>query len=259
MKKVFQIGIFLLFFVVAAAFLFNYSNANEGIEEEHIDRHFEYAIDTSEGFIKSLFSANEEVLNYVTGDVKNNLSNNLSDMKKFKINDVICSVEYASDNFATVNTVVEYEKNSNEVDVDFYRFYLINNNDDGFLIYKLENNMVFDNASTVNDDIEISTTGATKALDSYFEQIQNGKLSESSNYLVGKAKADHINSYSFVAKVKDTLNYNFSELSHSLLSSDMGRLLVVKSQYKNNDNDVSIISTLFKTSKGWKIYDITQI
>lgn len=260
MKKSIVFTLMISLVAIGAFVFLSINGANSQRDEKEgfpIDTNTTFARETSEGFIKSLFSANEQVLEYITGDVKHNLKDNISDLKKYDINEIKFDIEYISDKFASVNTIVEFTSNKDDVDVDFYRFYMVKEQDK-YLIYKLENNIVLNEINT-NDDITISTIGATDTIDEYFKDIESGFLSKSVNHLIGRAKANHLQSYGFISELVDSIDYNFTQLEHEILVENTGKIILVKSAYENNSNPIEIITTLYKTSKGWRIYDINQI
>lgn len=254
-KKMFVIIILLSVVVISLGFA--YINKHRSTCDIINDKNTEYAISISEKFIKELFTGSPKVLDYSTGSIRRNLKVGMDKLPKYNINDIICMAEYASGDFATINTIVEFTKPDESIDVDFHKLYLIKENDQ-FLVYDLEKNMVFNSNNTVND-IEISSSGLTETIDSYLKNISNDELSKSAEHLIGTAKSDHEKSFDFISKAMGILEYNISDINHNILSSQTGRLALVRSDYLNNGKDISIVFTLFKTSKGWKIYEIKQI
>ena len=232
-------------------------NEDEGINKLPVDQNTQFAQEVSEDFITGLFSANEDVLELCTGTVKRNIEKGMDSLPVYKVNEIITVPEFVSSDFATINTIVEYQREDESVDIEFYRFSLINENGD-FLVYNLENNVAYGSNNTV-DNIEVSNSGLIDAVDLYFKDISSGNLSGSATHLVGRARADHIRSYEFVSQAFTTMDIEFNDIEHSIVSNDMDRLAIVRSDYASGNSDISILSTLFKTSKGWKIYEIKQI
>lgn len=219
------------------------------------------AIETSEIFVYKLLDGDNSVLDLVTGDVKYNIAGNIDNLKKYNTINVNARLEYSSGQFAVTNVIAEYESN-NSVDVMFYKFYLINENN-RYLIYKLEESFSFANLKIENreltEEMKMSKTDVFGTVEDYIKDLQNGELSLSSRHLIGKAKQNHDKSYQFISKAKDQIIIEISDINHEILASDTKDISVVKSTYMNGDRLVSILTTLYKTSEGWKIYDISQV
>lgn len=233
-------------------------------EEETIDKPNEkevLAIQRADTFIKDLFKGSEDVLLSVTGEVKRNLINNIDELTNYNLIDVSSKIEYFSDKFVTINTMAEYELVNDDIDVIFYKFFLINENND-YLIYKLEQNFSFDNTDVVIGRVKEALAEDRSMLlviEKYIDGIQYGDMGVASKHLVGKAKENHNLSYSFIANAKDKIEFHIKDIGHEIIVNDLGNISIVKTSYKNNYRDVSILTTLYNTSRGWMIYDIQQL
>lgn len=255
MKKYLIIAFIIIIILVGFVYCYiEFKNSNNIIIDDP------KAINISELFTINLLNANENSLEFSTGEVKNNIKSNIKDLEKFDIINIKSKVEYSSGSFAITNVIVEYETN-NDVDVVFYRFYLVRENNE-YLIYKIENDFSFANFM-LNEDIigelEIKKNELFTTIEDYMKDLEQGELILSSRYLIGKAKQNHDKSYQFINRAKEQIKIDISNIKHEVLIENSNKISVVKSTYTNDNRLISILTTLYKTSKGWRIYDISGI
>lgn len=211
------------------------------------------SIDISDRFIEHLFAKNENVLNYSTGNVKKNIYNNMDSIKKSELIKVKSISEIESDDFSIVHSTVLYENDSG-LNVVFYRLKLINT-DEGYLVYKV------DEAEPMFSEGESKDTGNKdmfNVINSYFKTIDENKLEDGIDFLIGKAKKNHMLTYKYLTNVKELSGINLSNIEYNKIF-DNGELALVEVNYSINNKDANVIITLYKTHQGWLIYDVEQI
>lgn len=260
MKKSVLSIVSIVIIIVIGIVVFLSKGTNAVYTEELTDNDLA-AIKSSDTFINNLFSANKDVLLSTTGDVRRNVENNLDKMKEYEIIHLFSDVEFSTNEFATVNTVVEYGI-SDEIDVSFYKFYLIKENNE-FLIYNLEEDISLASLREIQGDKTeaelMSETDMFKTIEGYMSDLSSENFSLSSRHLIGKAKINHNLSYQFVSQAKDQIIFDISNINHVIVAANLSNVSIVKTTYINNGREISILTSLYRTSKGWKIYDVTQI
>lgn len=238
--------------IIIALFLVGCSREEVNIDEEKTIV-TTTSINIADRFIEYLFTRDENVLDITTGSAKKNIYNNLDNIKRAELIKVNNIVEAENDNFSIVHSTIEYE-NDNGINVVFYRLKLINT-DEGYFVYKVEDaEPIFaDDTYSSSDNDDMFT-----AIDGYFKSINDNKLESGTDYLIGKAKRNHLLTYDILSDVKTLSEVSLSNVKYNKLY-DNGKLALVEVDYNINNKDASVIFTLYNTHQGWLIYDVEQI
>lgn len=211
------------------------------------------SIDVTDRFIEHLFAKNENVLNYSVGSVRKNIYNNMENIKKSELIKLKNISEVENDEFSIVHSTVLYE-NDNGLNVVFYRLKLINT-DEGYSIYKVEETGPLftegQSKDTENKDI-------FDVINNYFKTIDENKLEDGIDFLIGKAKRNHMLTYKYLTNVKELSGVSLSGMEYNKIF-DNGELALVEVDYSINNKDANVIITLYKTHQGWLIYDVEQL
>ncbi|MCG8539001.1 MAG: hypothetical protein MJA82_03555 [Clostridia bacterium] len=205
-------------------------------------------------FIMQVFEEPKEAQSKALGVVKFNLANT-KQTGTYEIIDIGVEHIHVSTNLLKVFTKVEFQNNKTDHDVVFYIIDLINEEGNWKVISleetspQLSDKGIIDMADSDKKDIK-------RLFKSFAEDMKTDyRLSE--KYLISKAKRSHKSSYSFLES--RAIKTNIKNVSLDKVMYFSNNIAITKISYDNNSKYMNVLLSLFRTSKGWKIYDIKQI
>lgn len=183
----------------------------------------------------------------------------MKETQEYRIIDTDTKVIAISENYSRAYSKIEFESNLSGHDMVFYYIDQIKDKNKWKVISLKE----IDPSEELSlfmkrAKIKISKSDSEEiiALFQNFTEEMKKDYKTGENYLISKAKKSHVSSYSFQTKAIET-NIEDIEIDSVMYSSK--KVAVVKVTYSNNSKPMAVLLGLYKTSKGWKIYDIKQI
>lgn len=193
-----------------------------------------------------------------TGLVKYNLYNAKPiAAKAHMVLEIDTKIKAESPDMAIVYTNIETINPLNEVSKHWYMVYLINQNED-WKVYKIEEGDPIiehknKNAVISEEDIE----EAVLVFQKFCAKIINNNYSGAGSYLIGIAKNNH----ELVGNIlNNTLTTEGPVIIHNAKSIMTGdKVMVLKIEYSLGDKEMVSVVSFYKTSRGWKMYNVSQI
>lgn len=208
---------------------------------------------TVDKFIELVFDDPKQASSMALGTVKFNLAN-MKDTGNYKIVDTDIKVIDSSDNFYRVYERVEFESNLIGHDVVFYYIDLIK--DKEWNVISLEEVNPIERALEKKDITEADREEIAILFESFAKEVTNDyKAAE--KYLIFRAKRSHKSSYNAFGKQAIKTSINNIHIDKVMYSTK--NIAITKITYDNNSKPMAVLLSLYRTTKGWKIYDIKQI
>jgi hypothetical protein len=195
----------------------------------------------------------EKAKEMATGLVLFNISNTKTETAKaHMVSDINTSVSSADQKWSVVKAELETINPKNSINAHWFTMYLVK--DGIWKIYKVvEEDPVFVPGKINESDIENAKNVFIEFCNAVFEK----RYDEAGIYLVGRAKNNHEQAGNIL---KDAVITDSKFKIHSVepLSGNK-KNLILNINYNLGGRDIKTIVSYYKTSRGWKIYNVSQI
>jgi len=202
-------------------------------------------------FFTSLAEKNYETLKDVAaGKVLYNAVSHKDSTDGAEIMELAVNIKEYSDNLFKAEAIVEL-KIEEKINIHCYEVYAVNSG--GWKVYRLKET---DPPVAGNKIKEKAVKKAEKLFRNYIECLTENSYEQAANYLVGPAKRAHLDTMQiFDGKglIKEFKGMSFRPLSAG------EKTLVLQAEYEADGRRVSVITTLYLTVEGWRIYSVTQV
>lgn len=246
-QRITKIIIILVMFLLSGIVLFNIYSQNSKADYEN------NVIEDSDAFLELLL--NEDYVKaqeYSLGSIKYNLANSVpSNQNKFLIN-INSNINSVNDEFAVVNSTIEVS-GANYFNVDFLKLYLIKDNET-YKVYRIEEEDPL--LIEENNELDMELSEHIKVFKDYVLYLSENDFNKASKLLIGKARKAHIQTKDIIKNTKlieNPSNFNIEPLYVTENN------VITRTSYMNNQNVVNNLISFYKTSEGWKIYNVSQI
>ncbi|MBO8160689.1 MAG: hypothetical protein H0Z24_03550 [Thermosipho sp. (in: Bacteria)] len=195
----------------------------------------------------------ESALALSSGQVRFHIAAKQNVIPKYEVISIDVKVKAASKDWAKANVTLETKDEKGIIDVHWYDIYL--NKNKHWEIYRVEevspdlDKIVLMKAS--KEDIK----QAQIVFQNYLTLLTQNEYVKAANYLIGRAKNAHVRDEGKFKK--STVLTTFKNLNFHLLYNSK-KHLILKCAYTVEKRPVSVAASLFKTSEGWKIYNVSQ-
>ncbi|MDD3040389.1 hypothetical protein [Bacteroides sp.] len=198
-------------------------------------------------FITALVTGNmEEAKKHADGKVLWHL--NSATLPKAKLENIETSVVAYSNNWAQVDTTVEFSVNGIN-DIGWYRVELAKTGGWKVISIRQTDCPVFGRGSKISEqDLE----SIKRVFADYLEKVKTNDFKDIGKYLAGPARSAH---EAHQTELSSPLIQQYSNLTIKPLWID-GKTALVKCTYKVDDRDAEVIAGFYKTSQGWKLVKI---
>lgn len=196
----------------------------------------------------------EEAKKLTSGLVYFNLNNLQSDKDKAHVVINLKTTTLSESNsWALVQAIVESVNPQNTISVHWYNLTLLK--EDIWKIYKLEEiDPLFAPGRIEDKDVQegedIFAEFSRTLLEKHYQ--------EAGTFLIGKAKNSHEQAATFL---EDTVIAESKQvkINSAIALSGSENNLILRLDYQLDGRDLSVIVSYYRTSKGWKIYNVSQI
>lgn len=198
----------------------------------------------------------EKALEVSTGLVKYNLHNTkLISARAHVVLEVNTHIVTETHDMAIAQINIESINPLNEVSMHWYEVYLLRE-EDSWKVYKIEEvDPLIENKHAVssNDDTE----EALLIFQGFCEKIISKDYPRAGSYLIGRAKNNHELAGNMLTNAVITEGEVTINNAKSIMVGD--KVMVLKIEYSIGSKKMRSIVSYYKTSRGWKIYNVSQI
>lgn len=248
-NKVFLLVVLFLIGIIGAFTISRPNTNNIG----HIDGEIQNTVDK---FINLAFTDSKKASDMTLGVVKFNLVN-MKEVKGYRIIDTDTELIESSENFFRVYKKVEYENSIIGHDVIFYCIDFIKHEGSWKVISLVEIDPIVKNFN--NEKIsDLEKKNIMAVFQDYIKEM-NTDYESSEKYLISKAKRTHKTLYNFNNFENQAIKANIKNINIDKVIYHSKDIAIAKLSYDNNSKERAVLLYLYRTSKGWKIYDIKQI
>lgn len=217
------------------------------------------AVKTAGHFLEALTEYDiDGAKNMTTGAILANLSNTNKieeNNSEYMVISKTIKVLGENKNWAKLNAEIETKnRKTGIIDVHWYEMYLAFENENNWRIYRIDEAEIM---LGINQDIQPQDKAeATKIFSQYLTLLSENKYDKAGELLVGKARTAHEQTKDILGKAS-VIKY-FKEIKLDSLYYD-GKDLIAEVRYLVDGRSTALTVSFFRTSEGWRIYNVSQI
>ncbi|WP_459195608.1 hypothetical protein [Wukongibacter baidiensis] len=220
---------------------------------DDMDSEFQNTVDK---FVELVFTDPKSASKMALGVVKFNLVN-MNEVTGYKIIDTETKLIDSSDDFFRVYERIEYENDGRDHDVVFYYIDFIKNEGSWRAISLIETDPIIKNFES--EEVTDSQKEDVKAVFKDFIKEMDRDYKSAEEYLISKAKKAHKASYNFSDHQRQVIKTDIENINIDKVVYYTKDIAITKISYTNNSKEMEVLLNLYRTNKGWRIYDIKQI
>lgn len=244
--------------VISIIFIYTFTFWKASINNDNIEafKKDDGVITTTNEFLRALTEEKtEKAMEMSVGSVRYSITNNKNKKKgKYTVIDINSEIESSNDNLNIVNSIIEIKnKESGEIDVGFLRVYKIKR-DDNFKVFRVEDIEPILDSDINNNDKELDNIKSSFI--SYIKYLENNKYKKAGRFLIGQAKKAHNQTMKLIKDTKLIENPRDFKTEITYFNT---RNAIANCSYFNNDKKITAVVSFYKTSEGWKIYNVSKI